>query len=58
MGFGGVHRCNLFPFFGLEDILEAPAVPLVLLINATDHVDALVVINQTVRGVSCYRKIS
>ena len=58
MGFGDVHRRNLFPLFGLEDILEAPVIPLVFLINATDHVDALVVINQTVGGVPCYRKIA
>jgi hypothetical protein len=58
MRLGGMHRCNFFPFFGFEHVLETSGVPFVFLVDASDHVNALVVVNEAVGWVSEDREIA
>lgn len=43
-----MHGRNLFPFFRLQHVFKATIIPFVFLVNASNNVDALVVINQTI----------
>jgi hypothetical protein len=58
MGFRSMHGRYLFPLFTLEQVLVALLIPLMLLIDSSNQVDTLVVINETVRGISSDRHIT
>ena len=58
MRLGGMHRCNFFPFFGFENVFEAFGVPFVFLVDASNHVNTLVVVNEAVGWVSEDREIT
>ena len=58
MRFRSVHWGNLLPLLGFKHVLVAFGVPFVLLIDTSNQVYALIVVNQAVRGISGDRDIS